>query len=179
MNKQRRVYLRALEPDDYKVSIKWRNDEDISNMLGGMKRFVSEAYEAKWVDDAIFRSNDVRLAICLLENDLYIGNVSMTNIDEHNQSCVSHILIGNKDYWGKGIAAEAYRLVLDYMFDERNIHRVMAVVLENNQASLKMHKKVGYKIEGLMRHSIYKKGSWQNQYVLSILKEDYRENNDY
>lgn len=170
---QNRVYLRALEPDDYKISVSWRNDDEINGMLGGMKRFVSEAYEAKWVNDAIFHSNDVRLAICLKENNLYIGNVYMTDIDEHNQSCVSHILIGDKGYWGKGVATEAYRIALEYMFNERNIYRVMAIVLENNKASLNLHKKIGYQIEGLMRNSIYKNGQWQNQYILSLLKNEF------
>lgn len=174
MSKEKRVYLRALEPEDYKTSILWRNDDEINSMLGGMKRFVSKVYEAKWVDDAIFHSHDVRLAVCLKENNLYIGNVYMTDIDERNQSCVSHVLIGDKRYWGRGIAAEAYRLALEYMFNERNIYRVMAIVLENNKSSLRMHQKVGYQIEGLMRNSIYKNGVWQNQYILSILKDEYK-----
>ena len=75
MNKAYRVYLRALEPEDYKTSIKWRNDDEIWQQLGGVKYFVSEAYEKKWVEDAIFNPNTIRLAICLKENNLYIGNV--------------------------------------------------------------------------------------------------------
>ena len=31
-----RVYLRALEPDDYKTSVNWRNDDTITNRLGGV-----------------------------------------------------------------------------------------------------------------------------------------------
>lgn len=30
-----RVYLRALEPDDYKISVNWRNDDVIARLLGG------------------------------------------------------------------------------------------------------------------------------------------------
>lgn len=30
-----RIYLRAFEPDDYKTTIKWRNDDEIKSMLGG------------------------------------------------------------------------------------------------------------------------------------------------
>ena len=97
---ERRVYLRALEPEDYKVSILWRKDEEIWDMLGGTKYFVSEAYEKKWVEDTIFGSKDVKLAVCLAENDKYIGNVYMTDINEVNRSCTSHVLIGDKDYWG-------------------------------------------------------------------------------
>lgn len=30
-----RVYLRALEPDDFKISVNWRNDDVIVRLLGG------------------------------------------------------------------------------------------------------------------------------------------------
>lgn len=171
MNK--RVYLRALEPEDYKVSIEWRKDDEIWDMLGGTKYFVSEAYEKSWVEKTIFDSKDLKLAICLIENDQYIGNVYMTDINMINRSCHSHILIGEHDYWGQGYAKEALMLAIDYMFKERNIHRIQANVLENNIASLKMHEKCGYKVDGILRDSVYKAGKYHNQYVLSLLKDEY------
>lgn len=170
---EERIYLRALEIDDYKISIKWRKDDQIWNMLGGPKYFVSEAYEKKWVEDTIFNSKDVKLAICLIENDKYIGNVYMTDIDEINRSCNSHVLIGDKNYWGKGYAREALLKAIKYMFEERNIHRIQANVLESNELSLKMLKKCGYKVDGLLRDAVYKSGRYQNQYVLSLLKEEF------
>lgn len=169
----RRVYLRALEINDYKISINWRKDNSIWEMLGGSKYFVSEAYEKSWVEKAIFDSKDLRLAICLKENDKYIGNVYMTNIDTLKQSCHSHILIGEKEYWGQGYAREALLMAIDYMFNERNMHRIQANILESNIQSLKMHQKCGYKIEGLMRDAVYKTGKYHNQYILSILKNEY------
>ncbi len=168
-----RIYLRSLEMDDYKTSIQWRKDSQIWDMLGGAKYFVSEAYEKKWVENAIFNSKDVRLAICLSENDKYIGNVYMTDLDETNRSCQSHILIGDKEYWGQGYAKEALLKAIEYMFNERNINRIQAVVLESNKQSLRMHQKCGYKVEGLLRKSVFKSGQYQNQYILSILREDY------
>lgn len=65
----KRVYLRAFEPDDYKTTIKWRKDDKIWDMLGGTKYFVSEAYEKQWIENTIFNSKDVKLAICLVENE--------------------------------------------------------------------------------------------------------------
>ena len=146
---------------------------EIWNMLGGVKYFVSEAYEKKWVENAIFNSKEVRLAICLSENDKYIGNVYMTDLDETNRSCQSHILIGDKEYWGQGYAKEALLKAIEYMFKERNINRIQAVILESNKQSLRMHQKCGYKVEGLLRKSVFKSGQYQNQYILSILREDY------
>ena len=168
---ERRVYLRALEPEDYKVSILWRKDEEIWDMLGGTKYFVSEAYEKKWVEDTIFGSKDVKLAVCLAENDKYIGNVYMTDINEVNRSCTSHVLIGDKDYWGQGFAREALQLAIDYMFNERNIHRIQALVLTSNVASMKMHEKCGYKKEGILHDAVFKNGRYQNQAVLALVRE--------
>lgn len=168
MNK--RVYLRAFEPDDYKTTIKWRKDDVIWDMLGGTKYFVSEAYEKQWIENTIFNSKDVKLAVCLDENDKHIGNVYMTNINEINRSCVSHVLIGEKEYWGHGYAREALQLAIDYMFNERNIHRIQANVLVSNVASLNMHEKCGYKLEGTLREAVYKNGKYQDQYVLALVK---------
>ena len=169
-----RVYLRALEPDDYKTSIEWRRDNEIWGMVGSTKYFVSEAYEKKWVEDTIFNSRDIKLAVCEVGSNKYIGNVYATDIDQTNRSCTTGVLVGNHDFWGQGYASEAYRLLLDYLFNERNINRVQAYVLESNVASMKMHQKVGYKIEGTLRKSVYKNGKYQNQVLLSILKEEFQ-----
>ena len=165
----KRVYLRAFEPDDYKTTIKWRKDDKIWDMLGGTKYFVSEAYEKQWIENTIFNSKDVKLAICLVENEKHIGNVYMTNINEINRSCVSHVLIGEKEYWGNGYAREALLLAIDYMFNERNMHRIQANVLTSNIASLKMHEKCGYKLEGTLREAVYKNGKYQDQWVLGLV----------
>lgn len=165
----RRIYLRAFEPDDYKTTISWRRDDEIWDMLGGPKYFVSESYEKKWIENEIFNSKDIKLAVCLVETNQHIGNVYFTDIDQLNQSCISHILIGDKNFWGNGYAKEALLLGIDYMVKERNIHRFEAKVLESNNASLRVHQKCGYEVEGLLRKSVYKNGSFQNQYVLALV----------
>lgn len=178
MNTNRKVYLRAFEPDDYKISIRWRNDNEIWSMLGGRKYFVSEAYEQKWVNDVIHNNKDVRLAVCDKETDKYIGNVYLTDIDYVNRTAVSHVLIGDHDYWGRGMATDAYVLLLDYAFNELNLNRIEALVLETNIGSLKLHKKCGYTEEGIKRSSVFKNGKYQNQIIMALLKDEYMRNNN-
>lgn len=173
MRKEYRVYLRAFEPEDYKTSIKWRNDDEIWNQLGGVKYFVSEAYEKKWVEEAIFDPKVIRLAVCLKESNQYIGNVYILDINERDRKGNSHILIGEREYWGKGYATEAYELLLDYAFNERAFHRIGAHVLEENAASIALHKKCGFSQDGIFRKATFKNGKWQNQIIFSILDEEY------
>lgn len=168
-----RIYLRALEPDDYLVSVNWRNDEEIQNMVGGSKYFVSSEREKKWVQDAIFNNEKIVLAICLKENNKYIGNVMLQEIDYINRSAHAPILIGDKKEWNKGYATEARMMILKFAFEERGLERIFAYVLEGNDASIKMLENCGYKVEGILRRSVFKNGVFQNQILLSVLKDDF------
>ncbi len=111
----------------------------------------------------------------MIEDGRYIGNVSITNINSANRSGASNILIGDHSCWGRGIGSEAYKLLLDYAFNERGFHRIEARVLEDNIASIKMHQKCGYRIEGTLREAVFKNGRWQNQVILSILENEFRQ----
>lgn len=83
------------------------------------------------------------------------------------------MLIGNKDYWGNGYAGEALRQLLEFVFKERGMNRVEALVLEDNIQSIKMLKRIGYRQDGILRQSVYKNGGFKNQIVLSILASDF------
>lgn len=168
-----KVYLRAFEPDDYKISIKWRNDLEVTRLLGGGKIYVSEVCEKQWIENAIADTHNIRLAVCLKEDNRYIGNVYITDINTLFRSGITHILIGDKSCWGKGYAKEAYQLLIEYAFKERGLHRLTAQVLEENEASIHLHEKCGYKREGVYRKSVYKNGVWHNQIAFALLDEDY------
>lgn len=168
-----KVYLRALEPEDYKVSIVWRKDEEIWSLLGGTKYFVSEAYEKKWVENSIFCGNDVKLAICDSETNTYIGNIYLNEIDKINRAAEIGILIGNKQYRQGGRGTEAVRQMLSYAFGELGLHRITALILEENMASRRLFSKLGFKEEGMYRDSVFKGGKFKNQVVVSLLAYEF------
>lgn len=168
-----RVYLRALEIDDYKTTINWRNDDEIWEMVGGPKYFVSKDYEEKWISEAIKNQQEVRLGVSLKANNLLIGLISITNVDMINRSGEISFMIGNKDYWSMGYGAEAVNLILDYSFNERGMERIWCVILESNVASLRMVTKCGFRKEAILRSAVFKNGVFQNQIIKSILREEY------
>ena len=168
-----RVYLRALEPDDYKITVDWRNDDEIWKMVGGPKYFVSSEYEKNWIIKAINNPNEIRLGVCLKENDLLIGLASVIDIDWINRSCHCPSMIGNKEYWSSGYGTEARRLLLDFCFLERSFERIWALILEDNVASQKMVIKCGYQKEGVLRNAVFKNGNFKNQILMSVLRDEY------
>lgn len=169
-----RVYLRAFEIEDYKKSIKWRNDQNIWKSTGGNYFFVSSEREKKWIENAIFNDeNNIRLAICLKENDEYIGNINLINIDWINRQAEISIFIGEKKEWGKGYATEATKLMIDFGFSQRNLNRIYLTVLENNKVAIHLYEKIGFKKEGILRETLFKDNKYYNLMIMSILKKVY------
>lgn len=168
-----RIYLRALEPQDYLISVKWRHNDDIWDMVSGPKYFVSSEYEKTWVQKAISNKDEMILAICLKENDKYIGNSILNHFDWINRSAESGTMIGDKSEWGKGYGVEALMLKLKFAFRERGLERVSACTLESNIGSQRVGEKCGFVQEGFIRNSVFKNGKFHNQYISSVLRADW------
>ena len=171
-----RVYLRALEPEDYKTTHPWRLDDEIWGSVVGPKYFVSTEYEKKWVNDAVLSpGNSLRLAVCLKEDHKHIGLVSLTDIDRNNGSAQCSILIGEKSLWGMGLGTEAVLLMLHYGFYTLGLTRIEARQLLSNQASVRLFERCGFKVEGVLRKAVFKDGRHQNLNQISILREEFDE----
>ena len=116
----------------------------------------------------------MKLAICTIDVGEFIGMVYLTDIDYISCKATSHIQIGEKNYWHGGYGTDAMRLLLDYAFNQKNLLRIEAIVLEDNMGSRKLHEKLGYRQEGFLRNSVYKDGRYKNQVYYALLKSEYK-----
>jgi len=173
--KKIRVYLRALEPEDYAKLHQWRNDEEIGRLFSGTRRFTSTLNEKKWVEDKIFDKENVSCAVCLKETDEFIGCMFLYDFNYINRSACGSSFIGVKELWGKGYATDAKVLSLKHAFHDKGLERVWAYVLADNNRSLRLLEKCNYKKEGLLRRANYVDGEFKDLYVLSILREEFDE----
>jgi [ribosomal protein S5]-alanine N-acetyltransferase len=174
--KNENVYLRALEPEDYLVSYKWRNDHELLKWYVDIPRFVSKETERKWVLNAIEEHESgkaLRLAICLKTDNRHIGYISLTNIDRQHHSCESNTLIGERDYLRKGYATEARFLMLKFAFFELGMNRIGARVIVANVASMNAMEKFGFVKEGLLRQTVFREGQYYDDCVYSMLREEF------
>ena len=172
------IYLRAIEPEDYLVSYRWRNDHDLLKGVCGLPRFVSKETERKWVMRAIEENETgraVRLAICTKKEDKLIGYIYLTDIDNQNKTCSVGSLIGNKEYHGRGIIGQARYFLFKYAFLELGMHRVSANILVDNTASIRAGEKFGYVKEGVLRQAVYRNGKYRDVAVFSMLRSEFLE----
>jgi [ribosomal protein S5]-alanine N-acetyltransferase len=76
--------------------------------------------------------------------------------------------------WGRGYAVEAARKIIDWAFNELNVHRVVAFCHADNAASVRVMEKLGMHQDGRLRETRWLRGQWWDEYVYSILEREWR-----
>jgi RimJ/RimL family protein N-acetyltransferase len=100
------------------------------------------------------------------------GSIGMMRMmDIYRKNAEVGYFIG-EEYWGKGIATNALRQYVGYIFRTFNITRITAPVIEHNKASQRVLEKVGFRKEAFHLKSIFKNGKYHNEVVYALLKED-------
>jgi len=76
---------------------------------------------------------------------------------------------------GKGYCTEAVKIAVDYLFLSKPLVRIQAHTNVKNTASQRVLEKAGFKKEGIVRKRIFVRGSWRDEFLYSILREEWKE----
>ncbi|GAA3576392.1 GNAT family protein [Amycolatopsis ultiminotia] len=71
-----------------------------------------------------------------------------------------------------GVATAAVALVTDHAFQSAGLHRLEATVRPENNASLRVLTKAGYRQEGLFERYLDVAGSWRDHLCFAVTKEE-------
>ena len=78
-----------------------------------------------------------------------------------------------EDQWGKGIAVEAARPLLNHVFAEYDVERVQARCLRENVASSRVMQKLGMTFEGCLRSSLFHRERFWDMNLYAVLRHDW------
>ena len=107
-------------------------------------------------------------------DDKYIGFCSLMHLQNRHRHAELGIMIGDRDYWGRGYGKEVVRLLLDYGFRYIGLHRIGAFPNEKNLRSIGCLKACGFIEEGRARKVLWLAGEWVDVVQLSILAEEWQ-----
>jgi diamine N-acetyltransferase len=170
-----KISLKELERENLPLLNQWRNNPDIMNFLGNNFIYIAPSVEEDWY--ASYRKNrhtQVRLAIFDAENQNHIGLVNLTAIHPVNRSAEFSILIGDPNYWSKGVGRQATLEMLRHGFHHLNLNRIELKVLKDNVRAIGLYKKCGFQEEGCQRAAIFKNGQYQDLLCMALLREDWQ-----
>lgn len=164
--------------------LNWLRDYDVVKTLNKVDyiRPVSYAEVTEYCHTVMRSQEDMFLAIHCKDKSDFIGTLRVSRINWHNKTADIGIMIGNKEYWGRGIATDAIRIVCSYLFNECSLRRLTCGMMANNIAMEKAFSNVGFKREGVFRkHDFFESeyidhiymGCFQDEFVNKIGKLNY------
>lgn len=170
-----RLIIRHLELSDLSDFHIYRSNPEVTKYQGFDVMTIEQAEEfikdnstkhfgkaGEWVQYGIENSETRQLigdcAIKLDQYDARIAEIGITISDlEQKKGYAKEVLIG----------------VLTFLFDTKEIHRVVEIVDAENIASINLLKSIGFKQEGHFIENIFFKGKWGSEFQYAMLKREW------
>lgn len=173
------VKLRAYKEEDVERATQFINDEEVKKFLDSNIPFpMSKIQEEEWIKSRkAGESFTYDFAIEDLESGKYIGGCSINECSTKNRNCVIGIMIGDKEYWGKGYGSDALKVLIKFIFEEVNMKKIKLGVFSFNKRAIACYKKIGFTEEGTLKKELYRNGEYHDVIYMAIFKDDFMKQN--
>ena len=140
------VRIREKKVEDIPDEYAWRVDEELSRLDATRPLTMSYDDFLKYSKEEMqfpnFRSK--RLAVETIEG-VHIGNVMYYDLNMRNSETELGIMIGNKEYWGKGYGTDIVKTLLKHLFEDLKLGRVYLHTLAWNYRAQSSFSKSGFR----------------------------------
>lgn len=173
--KSENIALRPIILADANTFISWFKDKKVVLHLLIQKSLPLNE-QKKWIKNMLADKNKIVWGIYSKDGKL-IGNTQLDFKRDHKVASFG-IVIGEKEYWGKGYAVEVLELLKKYVFERLKYVRLQLVYHVTNLAAKRAYEKAGFTVEGIIRKSHYNKVTkqFEDKIIMSILDTEYYKN---
>ena len=166
------VHIREKEIEDIADEYSWRTDEELSRLDATRPLTMSYddffRYSKEEMKFPNYKSK--KLALDTKDN-IHIGNVMYYDYSISNKQTELGIMIGDKDYWGKGYGTEAVQLLLEYLFSVLNLKRVYLHTLSWNYRAQASFIRAGFNVVRSVRRGGH------DFILMEVIKSDWSKSN--
>lgn len=174
MKQKNKIYLKNLSPSHIsKGWLKWINSKDAVNGLSTIKSKTKKADLIKYLKISKQKKNKV-FAVYDKSTNAYIGNASLTEIDNTNRHCKYGRFLGNFNFSRKGYGQMMLLHLFRYAFFHLKLNKCYTLVFTDNVSSIRSNRKFGLKEEGILRQHVLKNKKYRNVIVFSMLKSEFK-----
>ena len=137
-------------PDDYA----WRTDQELAKLDASQPLRMSYRDFLRFSKDELLYSGGTsrRLAVDTFDGE-HIGNCMYYDVDHRRGRAELGIMIGKREYWGRGYGTDAVAALLTHVFTTLSIDLVYLHTLEWNQRARRAFAKSGLRETGTVRRS--------------------------
>jgi UDP-4-amino-4,6-dideoxy-N-acetyl-beta-L-altrosamine N-acetyltransferase len=164
-----RVLLRRMCREDAADVVRMRGEPEVQAQLFSERPPTIEEH-LRWLTDIEARGDRHEFMIVERASGRSVGTIGLSHIDRVNRRAEYGVLIGEPGARGKGLAAEASRLLLAYAFGTLKLRRVYLHVLARNADALRLYRRVGFQPEGVLRQHVRKGDDFLDVAVMAALE---------
>src|SRR5688572_13843785 len=168
-----RLQLRKFTPEVYHQLFSNFSEPEIKEIIG---LDSEEAYQKllKKYEGGLASYNRSLVFFQLIErnSNAIIGGCGFHNwFPDHRRAELGYNL-DKEEFKQQGFMKEAIAFVLNYGFQEMELHRVEALVSPNNVPSLKLVKHFGFQEEGLLKEHYFINDKFEDSLIFGLLQKN-------
>ena len=170
-----RLHLRRLNSSDGPGLFNIFSNADVARYLSAPPVASPAEVEKKLGDMISHYAGDsaFQLAVTRKDTGELIGTCTIWNIYSQNRRGeIGYVLA--KPFWGSGYMSEALSALINYIFNEKQFHRLEADIDLRNVSSATILERLGFKREGLMRERWIVAGEISDSALYGLLASDWR-----
>lgn len=147
LKKLKSIQLRKIKKSDFSLFYKWWKDPDLIALTSGNFN-ISDEKLANYFSEMIESSKDHHFMIQL--KDKIIGHLAL--IHKRLDSFELTIVVGEKEYWGKGFGVEAIKMAVSLGFEKFGYEKSYLEVRPENIHAIKAYEACGFVKKGLKKY---------------------------
>lgn len=168
------LVLRPLKESDSELLFLWRNQLEYIKNTKSFRLPKHEGLEREWVNHMMLEKSNSTVFFIITADEASIGLVQLSNIDWISRNAYFGIALCDDSAKSKGYGRRVTKLVLDYAFNELNLHKISVEILDFNLSSIHLFESIGFIKEGVMREHYFWSNTYHDVNLYGLLKEDYR-----
>jgi RimJ/RimL family protein N-acetyltransferase len=168
------VGLRAVEKEDLILLRDWRNNPDLRKNYREVRELNMTNQEAWYNKSCVNNPNDFMFIIQRLEDNKPIGAAGLLYINWIIRSADFSFYIGEENVYidDKGYAEDAAKLLIDYGFNNLNLHKIWMELYEFDIKKINFFKDIlNFNQDGILTDNCYEGGKYWNSLILYKLKK--------
>lgn len=170
-----RLLLRRLHESDAPTLVAYRNDPEVMQFQSWSPADETQA-RASIAAMATLEPGDpngFQFALELQQEKVHIGDLYLRPLEwDARQAEIGYTLA--RAYQGQGYAAEAVIALLAYCFTVLKYHRVIAITACENQGSVQLLERLGFRREAHTLQSYAYHGTYKDEYQYALLETEWQ-----
>lgn len=168
MIKGKDILLRAVELSDAATIFEWENDSKLWHISGTRLPYSMYEIEQYVLNAGSSIETTGQYRFIIEQNREMVGMLDLFDYEHQHRRAGIGILINDK-FRNRGIAQEALNLLCNYCFTELDFNQLWATVSIENETSLSLFRRIGFKEIGIKKSWTFYKGELHDEVFLQLL----------